>query len=71
MNPLHDLSHALDYIEKQLEGEIDLTEVAHRASCSQNQFTRTFTYLSGISLSEYVRRRRMTRAAADLRAGRE
>lgn len=69
MNPLHDLNQALSYVEEHLEGEIDLAEVARRACCSQYQFTRTFTFLAGISLSEYVRRRRMTLAAAELRGG--
>mgnify|MGYP000916125010 CR=1 FL=1 len=69
MNPLHNLNQALNYIEEHLEDEIDLNEVARRACCSQYHFTRTFSFLAGISLSEYVRRRRMTLAAAELRAG--
>jgi AraC family transcriptional regulator len=70
MNPLHNLNQALDYIEDHLDEEIDLVEVARRACCSQYQFVRTFTFLAGISVSEYVRRRRMTLAAAELRQGR-
>ena len=67
MNPLQNLNLALAYIEEHLEGEIDLEEVARRAGCSSYHFTRTFSFLAGIPLSEYVRRRRMTLAAADLR----
>lgn len=69
MNPLHDFNQALRYIEERLDGDIDMAEVARRAGCSQYQFTRTFSFLAGVSLSEYVRRRRMTLAAGELRSG--
>jgi AraC family transcriptional regulator len=67
MNPLHNFNQALTYIEEHLDGEIDLSQVANRACCSQYHFTRTFTFLAGISLTEYIRRRRMSLAAIQLR----
>ena len=39
------------------------------AGCSAYHFQRMFSYLAGVPLGEYVRRRRMTRAAADLQNG--
>lgn len=69
MNPLHDLNQALAYVEESLDGEVDLAEAARRACCSPYHFTRTFSFLAGISVSEYIRRRRMTLAAAELRQG--
>ena len=70
MNPLQNLNLALSYVEEHLDEELDLEEVARRAGCSSYHFTRTFSFLAGLPLSEYIRRRRMTLAAAELRGGR-
>lgn len=66
MNPLEQMNHALAYIEETLAKEIDLQEVARRAVCSEYHFKRMFSFLAGISLSEYIRRRRLTAAAFEL-----
>lgn len=70
MNWIDDLNRAMEYIEEQLPGEVDATEVARRAACSQFHLQRMFPYLTGTTLAEYVRRRRMSLAAAELAAGR-
>lgn len=46
--------------------EIDYTKVANIACCSFNYFQRVFMLIVDISLSEYIRRRRMTLAAFEL-----
>lgn len=66
MEWLKKLSAAIDYIENNLDGEISFDEAAGIAGCSTFYFQRIFSYVSGISLSEYVRRRRMTQAAFEL-----
>ncbi|BDR67679.1 AraC family transcriptional regulator [Clostridium tetani] len=66
MKWLQQLSHAIDYIEDNLENEISYDEAAKLACCSTYYFQRMFSYISGISLSEYIRRRRMTVAAFEL-----
>ena len=63
------LNQALAYIEEHLDGKIELEQAAKLAYCSTYHFQRMFTYLAGIPLSEYIRRRRMTRAALDLQNG--
>lgn len=60
------LNQALDYIEDNLDGEIDFEKIAQIACCSFFHFQRMFSYIAGIPLSEYIRRRRMTAAAFDL-----
>jgi len=70
MNWINDLNRAMEYIEEQLPGEIDATEVARRAACSEFHLQRMFPYLAGVTLAEYVRRRRMSLAAAELALGR-
>ncbi|WP_150275683.1 AraC family transcriptional regulator [Paenibacillus tepidiphilus] len=66
MNPLTCMNDALDYVEEQLDGEIDYQEVALRALCSEYHFKRMFSFLAGVPLSEYIRARRLTLAAFDL-----
>ena len=60
------LNHAIDYIEKHLTTEIDYEQLGRIACCSSYHFQRMFTYMAGIPLSEYIRRRKMSLAAVDL-----
>ncbi|MCI8422288.1 MAG: AraC family transcriptional regulator [Lawsonibacter sp.] len=69
MDWLNHWNEALDYLEENLDGDIKLEELGHLAGCSSYHFQRMFSYLAGVPLKEYIRRRRMTRAATDLRAG--
>lgn len=62
------LNKAIDYIEEHLEDEIELERVAQIACCSVFHFQRMFSYIAEVSLSEYIRRRKMTRAAFDLKS---
>jgi AraC family transcriptional regulator len=66
MEWLKNLSKAIEYIEKNLAGEISYEEAAKIACCSTYYFQRMFSYVAGIPLSEYIRRRRMTQAAFEL-----
>ena len=66
MEWLKKLGAAVDYIENNLDKEISYKEAARIACCSSYYFQRVFSYVSGISLSEYIRRRRMTQAAYEL-----
>lgn len=66
MEWLKKLSAAIDYIESSLDGDLSYEEAARIACCSVFYFQRIFSYAAGISLSEYIRRRRMTQAAFEL-----
>lgn len=66
MEWLKQLSRAIAYIEDNLAGNISYEEAANIACCSTYYFQRMFSYVAGISLSEYVRRRKMTKAAFEL-----
>lgn len=66
MEWLKNLSKAIEYIEMNLAGEISYEEAAKIACCSTYYFQRMFSYVAGIPLSEYIRRRRMTQAAFEL-----
>nr|WP_264080208.1 AraC family transcriptional regulator [Treponema pedis] len=66
MKWLEKLNNALSYIEEHLEDEISFEKAAHAACCSVYYFQRIFSYVAGVSLSEYIRRRRMTQAGFEL-----
>lgn len=66
MNILEKLNGPLEYIEGNLANNIDFKEVSRLASCSQSYFKRVFPILTGITITEYIRRRRLTLAAFEL-----
>ncbi|MFI6467901.1 GyrI-like domain-containing protein [Streptomyces sp. NPDC050528] len=66
---LERLNQALDHLEASLDGEVDVAEAARIAAVSEYHFRRLFSALAGMPLPVYVRRRRMTLAAAEVLAG--
>ena len=67
MDWLIKMNSAIDYIEDNLTGEIDYSIVAQRACCSLYNFQRMFSFITDIPLAEYIRRRRLTQAALELK----
>lgn len=63
------LNSAMDYIEAHLTDSIDYEQLGRIACCSAFHFQRMFTYMAGVTLSEYIRRRKMSLAAVDLQGG--
>lgn len=63
------LNQAMDYIEGNLADRIDYEQLGKIACCSSYHFQRMFSYMAGMPLSEYVRKRRMSLAAVDLQGG--
>ncbi len=63
------LNKSMQYIEEHLTGEIDYAQLGKIACCSTYHFQRMFTYMAGVTLSEYIRRRKMSQAAVDLQGG--
>lgn len=66
MDWIQRLNSALAYIENNLDNEIDPQQIAALACCSSFHFQRMFSYIANVPLAEYIRRRRMTKAAFDL-----
>ena len=60
---------AMDYIEDHLTENIESQKIAQIALVSDYHFRRMFSYLTGLSLSEYIRKRRLSEAANALLAG--
>lgn len=66
MDWLDRMTAAMDYIETHLTDEIDYFQVARVARCSEYHFRRMFPFMTGVPLSEYIRRRRLSLAASEL-----
>jgi AraC family transcriptional regulator len=66
VDSLQRMNLALAYIEDHMAAELDFKEVERLALCSEYHFRRMFSFLAGIPLSEYIRRRRLTLAAFEL-----
>lgn len=69
MEWVHRLNQSMNYIEEHLTDEIDYEQLGRIACCSAYHYQRMFTYMAGITLAEYIRRRKMSLAAVDLQAG--
>ncbi|MFJ6614099.1 GyrI-like domain-containing protein [Streptomyces sp. NPDC091289] len=68
---LERLNQAMEHIECHLDQAVGMEEVARLAATSEYHLRRMFSALAGMPLSEYVRRRRLTLAGADVLAGHE
>ncbi|WP_371527851.1 AraC family transcriptional regulator [Streptomyces sp. NBC_01283] len=66
---LERLNQAMEHIEARLDQRIDVAELARMAVTSEYHFRRLFSALAGMPLSEYIRRRRLTVAGAEVIAG--
>lgn len=62
------LSLALAYVEDNLTGEVNQEMLARIACCSVCNFYRMFSFITDMSLTEYIRRRKLTLAAIELQS---
>ncbi|QAA21379.1 AraC family transcriptional regulator [Sporolactobacillus terrae] len=63
---LKSMNEALDYIESQLNGEIEDNKLERITGTSVYHFRRMFSFLSGMTLGEYIRNRKLSNATFDL-----
>lgn len=67
MDIMKSFNLAIDYIEDNLTEELDEKEITRIMGYSFPMFSRIFSIISGYSLSEYIRLRKMTNAAIELK----
>jgi AraC family transcriptional regulator len=60
------MNNVLDYIEESITETIDYDKMAKMVCCSTYEFGRIFSFMAGVSISEYIRRRRLSLAAFDV-----
>lgn len=61
------INSVLDYIEENLDGEIDDKRIAFLFASPQGMFQRIFANITNMTLSEYIRKRRLTQAGVDVK----
>lgn len=66
MNMLERMNTTIEYIEEHLLEELHMPTIAKAAGTSESEIQKTFYALTGISIVEYVRRRRLTLAGFEL-----
>lgn len=59
------------HIEDNLDQEVDVKQLARITGSSEYHFRRMFSALAGIPLSEYIRRRKLTKAAKEVLSGQD
>lgn len=64
------LNRLVDLVEDHLDEDLDVARLAAGLGTTEYHLRRLFSSLAGMPLSEYVRRRRMTVAAAEVVGGR-
>ncbi len=63
------MNQAMDYIENNLTEDINYASLARIINCSDWEFRRMFSFLAQMSLSEYVRKRRITASIEAIKNG--
>lgn len=67
MNHYLHLQEAIEWIEKHLQEELSMAEIASKSCFSTFHFQRLFQAISGFTVLEYIRRRRLSEAAKKLK----
>lgn len=67
MEWMDNLNGIMAYVESRLDGELDTGEISRLAACPFPMFQRVFAIITNTSFADYVRNRRLTRAAQELR----
>jgi len=67
MDWIERMNATINYIEEHITEELDFPKIAQIACSSAYHFQRMFICMTGMPLSEYIRRRRMSLAVADLK----
>ncbi len=66
MNWLRQFNDTLDFIERNITKDITSEDIVRISYVSYNHFLRMFMILSGMTVSEYIRKRRLSLAASDI-----
>ena len=66
---LNELNRVMDYIEDHITDELSLASIADYAGVPDFHFRKVFQYLSGLTLGEYIKNRKLSEACKDLLAG--
>lgn len=71
MNMIKQFNEAMEYIEKNIVNEMDISNAFRIAGCSEYHFRRMFSFFAGMPLGEYIRRRKLSYAGTLLQSKNE
>ena len=63
------MNNVVRYVEENLTQPIEYEKMARIVGCSTYEFSRIFSFITGMSISEYVRCRRLSQAVFDIQHG--
>ncbi|MBU5317438.1 AraC family transcriptional regulator [Clostridium bornimense] len=66
MEWVESIREAVAYIEDNITGELSINEIANRVNISPFYFQKGFAMLCGYSVSDYIRKRRLTLAGSEV-----
>ena len=64
-----ELNYIIDYIDEHLKDNISLEKISEYAGVSDYHFRKIFFYISGMTLNEYIKNRKLSEANKDLLSG--
>jgi AraC family transcriptional regulator len=67
VNTVESLNAVIDYVEKHITEKLDLNYLAGIACRSLYDFQRLFSFITEMSIAEYIRKRRLTLAGLDIK----
>ena len=71
VNWLKGMNSVISHIEENLTQTIQYEPLSRIIGCSVYEFSRIFSFMAGMSVSEYIRRRRLSQAVFDIQNGSE
>jgi AraC family transcriptional regulator len=63
---IYSFEDVINQIESNLDGNIDIGDLAKKSGLSVYEFRRIFSFVAKIPVGEYIRKRRMSQAALRL-----
>lgn len=71
MNLYFGLNQMMEYVEKHIEEEIPMSKLASFLGCSSYTMQRIFSMMTGFTIKEYIRKRRLSLAMIALQEGKK
>ena len=68
LNGIEKINQVVEYIEEHLKEPIECAALAKISALSEYEFRRIFSFIIGIPVAEYIRKRRLSMAAEELKA---
>ena len=68
---IDDVQKAINYVEENLLADITVEDVTNQVYCSKDYFQKIFNIVTGFSIGEYLRNRRLSLAGQELLMGKK